>query len=398
LLQDFGEIHAEARQVAKAPVASRVPSNRVSRPTSRRLAHPRPGTGLADRRFGLVRRAPEEIIMSDLLPARASRRFSPWPLLLATAAVLGASAWVARRMVKRAQADHPARGSFVLVDDVRLHFTVHGQPRHPPLVLLHGNGGSADEMELSGLVAAAAQRYRVYVFDRPGYGHSERPPHRSFTPNAQAALLLHALRVLEVRQPIVLGHSWGALVALAMALREPGALRSVVLASGYFTPSLRLDTAWLSAPALPVIGTLMRHTLSPVIGRLLWPLMLRRVFAPAPVPERFRRGFPVWLSLRPLTLKASAMESAMLPLQAAWLRPREKDVTVPVVVVAGEKDRLVMTRWQSGRLVGRLPDATLKTVPGAGHMVHHTATAHVLAAIDEAAARAESPVPVASPS
>jgi len=327
-----------------------------------------------------------------------SSRPSPWPLLAGAAAVLGASAWITRRMVRRAQVQHPARGSFLLVDDVRLHFTVHGQPRHPPLVLLHGCGGSAEEMELSGLVDAAAERYRVYVFDRPGYGHSDRPAHRSFTADEQAKLLLHALRSLNVRQPIVLGHSWGSLVALAMALREPAALRALVLASGYYTPSLRLDTAWLSLPAVPLLGTLMRHTLSPLIGRLLWPLMLRRVFAPAEVPKRFLSGYPAWLSLRPLTLKASGAEAAMMPLQAARLRPREKELALPVVVVAGDKDRLVMTNWQSVRLADRVPDATLRTVPGAGHMVHHTAPRQVLAAIDEAAERAEGPVPVASPS
>jgi pimeloyl-ACP methyl ester carboxylesterase len=315
-------------------------------------------------------------------------------LLLTAAAVLGTSAWVARRQVKRAQASHPARGSFVLVDDVRLHCTTHGDPRHPPLVLLHGNGGSIDEMALSGLVEAAAARYHVYVFDRPGYGHSDRPAHQSFTPDAQAKLLLRALKLLGVRQPLVMGHSWGSLVALAMALREPDAVRAVVLASGYFTPSLRLDTLMMSLPALPVVGTLMRHTLSPLLGRLMWPLMLKRVFAPQPVPERFRREYPVWLSLRPLTLKASAAESAMMTLQATRLLPREKTVAVPVVVVAGEQDRMVMTGWHSRRVAQRIPNATLKTVPDAGHMVHHTATREVLAAIDEAARRAGVPVGV----
>lgn len=318
-------------------------------------------------------------------------RPSPWTLLLTAAAVLGGSAWLSRQMVRRELARHPASGSFVLVDDVRLHFTVHGDPRHPPLVLLHGNGGSTDEMALSGLVAAAAGRYRVYVFDRPGYGHSDRPAHHSFTPDAQAELLLHALRLLQVRQPLVMGHSWGALVALAMALREPDALRAVVLASGYFTPSLRLDTLLLSLPALPVVGTLMRHTLSPLIGRLMWPLMLKRVFAPAEVPARFRRGYPVWLSLRPQALKAGAAEAGMMTLQATRLLPREKALALPVVIVAGEQDRMVMTNWHSRRLAERIPNATLRIVPGAGHMVHHTATLQVLAAIDEAAGRAGLP-------
>lgn len=324
-------------------------------------------------------------------PDSLSHRPSPWALLLTTAAVLGASAWLTRHKVRREQARHPARGSFVLVDDVRLHFTEQGDPRHPPLVLLHGNGGSTDEMALSGLVDAAAERYHVYVFDRPGYGHSDRPAHRSFTPDAQAELLLNALRLLQVRQPLVLGHSWGALVALAMALREPDALRAVVLASGYFTPSLRLDSLLLSLPALPVVGTLIRHTLAPLIGRSIWPLLLKRVFAPAEVPARFRRGYPVWLSLRPRALKAGAAEAGMMMLQAARLLPREKALALPVVIVAGDQDRMLMTGWHSRRLAERIPNATLRIVPGAGHMVHHTATRQVLAAIDEAAGRAGLP-------
>lgn len=329
--------------------------------------------------------------MSRSMPSSTAPRPSPWGLLLAATAVLGACAWTARQKVRQTQLRHPAQGSFVLVDDVRLHFTRHGDATKPPLVLLHGNGGSIDEMELSGLVKAAAERYHVYVFDRPGYGHSDRPARRSFTPDAQARLLLKALQLLDVRQPLVMGHSWGSLVALSMALREPDALRAVVLASGYFTPSLRFDTFLLSLPALPFVGTLMRYTLSPWLGRLMWPLMLRRIFAPHPVPERFKRGYPVWMSLRPRTLKASAAETAMMPLQAAMLLWREKQLALPAVIVAGENDRLVMTGWQSRRLAQRVPNATLKTVPGAGHMVHHTATRDVMAAIDEAARRAGVP-------
>jgi hypothetical protein len=66
-----------------------------------------------------------------------------------------------------------------------------------------------------------------------------------------------------------------------MAQDHSAQLRAVVLVAGYYTPSLRLDTFLLSPPAIPVIGTLMRYTISPVLGRLALPLCVRRVFAPA---------------------------------------------------------------------------------------------------------------------
>lgn len=315
----------------------------------------------------------------------AAARGGPIPFrLLAGAALLGASAYFAHHKARQATAAHPPRGRFVGVDGVRLHFTAHGDPSNPPLVMLHGNGSMALELELSGLVERAARDFHVLVFDRPGYGHSERPAGMPHDPEAQATLFLAALRALEVKRPIVLGHSWGTLVAFWMGLAAPDELRALVLASGYYTPSLRLDTAVLGAPAVPVLGHLLRWTVSPLLGRLMWPFIVRRQFAPAKVSASFLRDYPAWMSLRPGQLLASAAESAMMPAQAAKLRQRERDLRVPTVIVAGEKDRLVMTYWQSGRLHERLPGTRLRVVPGAGHMAHHTATAEVLEAVYEA--------------
>jgi pimeloyl-ACP methyl ester carboxylesterase len=92
------------------------------------------------------------------------------------------------------------------------------------------------------------------------------------------------------------------------------------------------------------------------------------------------------MSLRPSQLRASAAEAAMMIPEAARLRRDQRTLRMPVVIVAGEKDRLLDTSWHSKRLHERLPHSTLRVVPGAGHMVHHTATEAVIGAIDEAAA------------
>jgi pimeloyl-ACP methyl ester carboxylesterase len=302
--------------------------------------------------------------------------------------LLSVGAWVTRRKTRQVEAQHPPTGHFIDVDGVRLHYTERGPTSAPTVVLLHGNGAMTTEMELSGLVAQLAARYRVIVFDRPGYGYSERPSGRSFTPPAQAALFHDALMRLGVREAIALGHSWGAMVATAMALADPAFVRGVMLVSGYYTPSLRLDVTWMSPPALPLVGTLMRHTVSPLLARLLWPAMMRRIFAPAPTAPAFAQGYPVWMSLRPGTLRASAAEAAMMIPQAIHLLRQESNLRVPVAIVAGQKDRLVSTAWHSSRLHRRLPGSRLHVVPNAGHMVHHTAPDAVAAALDELVARA----------
>jgi pimeloyl-ACP methyl ester carboxylesterase len=301
------------------------------------------------------------------------------PALAVTALALGAMAAYNRARARQAERDHPPRGRFVEVDGVRLHYVERGAGT--PVVLLHGNGSMTRDFEISQVVELAAARYRVIAFDRPGYGFSERPRGRAWTPSAQARLLAKAFRVLEIERPVVVGHSWGALVAMALAVEHPTAIRGVVLLGGYFFPSLRLDVALASVPAIPLLGDLLRHTIAPFLGRLLAPGLIAKVFAPAPVPTAFA-AFPVELSLRPSQLRASAEESAMMVPAAAALSRRYREIAVPVAVVAGTGDRLVDFHRQSKRLHRELARSTIDPVAEAGHMVHHLAPQRVLAAID----------------
>ena len=179
-----------------------------------------------------------------------SRRPGLATVLLGAAAVLAACALVVRRQTHKAERDFPARGHFIEVDGLRLHYLQYGpEDAAQSVVLLHGNGTLGEEFDICGLAEKAAQRYRVIVFDRPGYGYSERPNDRAWRAQEQADLMHLALRRLGVRHPVVLGHSWGAHVALAMGIRQPDAVGALVLASGYYTPSLRFDVPLLSAPA-----------------------------------------------------------------------------------------------------------------------------------------------------
>ena len=60
-----------------------------------------------------------------------------------------------------------------------------------------------------------------------------------------------------------------------------------------------------------------------------------------------------------------------------------KSLKMPVVIIAGEQDRIVDIDRQSARLHGEVKQSKFLRVAGTGHMVHQTATARVMAAIDE---------------
>jgi pimeloyl-ACP methyl ester carboxylesterase len=318
-----------------------------------------------------------------------------WQLGAAAAGIgLAASFFYVRAKTKQAEAENPPRGRFVEVDGVRLHYIERGEG--PVLVLLHGNGVLANDFEHSGLLDRAAQHYRVIAFDRPGFGYSERPRSTVWTPQAQARLLHHALQELEVDSAIVLGHSWGTLVALSMALEVPDFVRGLVLLSGYYYPSLRLDVPMLSGPAIPVLGDLMRYTVSPILTRMMWRPLTKNVFSPQPVADSFRRLKP-WMALRPGQLRASAAETALMVPAAMALAKRYPELKVPAVLIAGTQDKIVDFSHNSERLNERIPDSELQLQPGVGHMTHYANPDQVMAAIDAIAARVGEPVFQRSP-
>jgi pimeloyl-ACP methyl ester carboxylesterase len=297
---------------------------------------------------------------------------------------LAASFFYVRAKTKQAEAENPPQGRFITVDGVRLHYLERGEG--PTLVLLHGNGVLANDFEHSGLLDRAAEHYRVIAFDRPGFGYSERPRSKVWTPQAQARLLRHALQELDVDSAIVLGHSWGTLVALSMALDAPDFVRGLVLLSGYYYPSLRLDAPLGSGPAIPVIGDLMRYTVSPLLTRMMWRPLTKRVFSPMPVADSFR-AMPPWMALRPSQLRASAAESALMVPAAMSLAMRYPELKVPAVIVAGTQDKIVDFSHNAERLNERIPDSELQLQPGVGHMTHYAHPDQVLAAVDSIAAR-----------
>ena len=315
------------------------------------------------------------------------------PVVTGIVAALAASAVLNCVLAKKAERRNPPMGRFITVDGVRLHYVERGTGS--PLVLLHGNGSMIQDFVSSGLVDLAAKTYRVIAFDRPGFGYSDRPRSTVWTSAAQADLINAALMQMGVSQPLVLGHSWGTLVAVALALKYPRNIRALILASGYYYPNARADVLVLSPPAMPLIGDVLRHTISPILGRLMWPLLLRKIFGPSRVPKKFA-GFPEEMTMRPSQIRASAAETALMIPAAYSFREDYGHLKMPVVIVAGTEDRVVEVQ-QSAHLHRDIAQSTLRCIPNTGHMVHQTATAEVMSAIDMVAGQKKDAVRAIGP-
>lgn len=308
-------------------------------------------------------------------------RVSNQRIALAAALAAGVAAAVTNALIARdTTRRNPPTGKFIDVDGVRLHYVERGSGE--PLVLLHGNGMTVDDLDSSGLIDLAAAKHRVIAFDRPGFGHSSRPRTTVWTAGTQAKLFHKALQQLGVPRFLLFGHSWGACVAVRLAVEHPQAVSGLVLVSGYYFPDFRADAVVLAGPAVPGIGDVLRYTVSPLIGWLMWPLMLRKLFTPAKVPNKFR-AFPRDMALRPSQLRASAAESLLMIPAAYSASEKYETLEMPVAIVAGEGDSIVDIDEQSGRLHDRIAGSTFRRIKGGGHMVHQTATGEVMSAIED---------------
>jgi pimeloyl-ACP methyl ester carboxylesterase len=280
-----------------------------------------------------------------------------------------------------AERRNPPIGTFTECDCVRLHYLDRGDPATPCVVLFHGNGSMIQDFTFSGLVDHLARRNCVLCFDRPGFGYSQRPRSRIWTATAEAALFVKALNQLGVRNPVVLGHSWGALVAIAIALRNDYPVRGLVLASGYYFPTWRWDVWIMSGPAIPVLGDLVRYTVAPIISWAILPALFRKLFAPRSVPPNFKKEFPTALTLRPKQLRAAAEECALLVPAAAQFQYRYSSVRCPARIFHGTGDQIIEPE-QARHLHQALRHSVLHLVQDAGHMVIHADETAIAQAVD----------------
>src|SRR4029079_10803877 len=104
--------------------------------------------------------------------AASNRGLSARTIALGSVAVLAGLAALNRQRALDAQRRYPPRGDFIRVRGVRLHKIDTGGPG-PAVILLHGNGVTLADMEISGLVARAARPRRAVVCDPAAVGHHQ---------------------------------------------------------------------------------------------------------------------------------------------------------------------------------------------------------------------------------
>ncbi|HEX8261930.1 MAG TPA: alpha/beta hydrolase [Allosphingosinicella sp.] len=252
------------------------------------------------------------------------------------------------------------------------------------LLLLHGAMTTHHDW-LAGSAEALSQEGRVTVVDRPGHGLSRRPRFIG-TPRDQAGQIAAGLDRLGIGAGVVVGHSFGALVALALAERFPERVTGLVLVAPLIFPEPRLVEHGLIAPrSMPVIGPLLsRLGRRSGFDRAAIEWIQAVMFSPAPVPAEWKRSFPFEQVLDPDALVLEGEDAAsILPLSPAGTIDLRR-IEVPAHILVGAEDRVVEQQRQGVALARLLRGGRLTEIEGAGHMLHHSHPDYVLRAVREA--------------
>ncbi len=115
----------------------------------------------------------------------------------------------------------------------------------PPILLLHGLSSSARIWDLT--APHLVPRFHVIAADQRSHGRSDRPDD-GYGFDDTTADIAALIEKLGIHQPVVVGHSWGANVALQLAADYPDAARGIVLVDGGFIERSG-DSTWEQAEA-----------------------------------------------------------------------------------------------------------------------------------------------------
>lgn len=256
---------------------------------------------------------------------------------------------------------------FIEVNNIKIHYKQTGSGE-TTFILLHGFGASL--FSWHAVMPELANYGTVIAFDRPAFGLTERPiawgeGGNPYSPEAQVELVISLMDALNIEQAILVGNSAGGKVAFETALAYPQRVQAIVAVDaavyggGGAPPFVR-----------PLLKTPQMRHLGPLIARQIEKNgddFIRTAWHdPAKITAETWEGYH-----KPL--RAENWDRALWELtiasQESELAEQLDQLTLPVLVITGDDDRIVPTE-QSLRLAEELPNATLNVITESGHLPH----------------------------
>ncbi|AZO75125.1 MULTISPECIES: alpha/beta hydrolase [unclassified Mesorhizobium] len=306
-------------------------------------------------------------------------------LVAAIVAVLGfmLATW---RIAARAERLVPACGKFIEIDGNRIHYVEEGEGR--PIVFLHGLGAQLHHFRQT-LFGRFGAGYRLIALDRPGSGYSVRAGGASGRLPEQAEVVRRFIEQLGLERPLVVGHSLGGAVALALAIEHPTAISGIALLAPltHLEARARQKFDLLYVPSRLWRRVLARTVAIPVSLKYAEPTM-KFIFSPQAVPGDYMIVGGGWLGLRPAHFHATSTDFVAVEEDLGRLEQRYGEIVMPAGILFGADDRVIGIAAHGDPMPGRIKQLDFERVQGLGHMPQFVEPERVVAFIQRVAERA----------
>ncbi len=283
-------------------------------------------------------------------------------IALAVLAPVAFTFFIARRVTK----GFPPEGKFLDVGADRVHYTDRG--KGPAIVFVHGLCGNLRNFAYLDM-ERLARSHRVIVIDRPGAGRSVRGADSPANIYAQARMVAQCIEKLGLDKPVLVGHSLGGAISLAVGLNHPQVIRRLAL----IAPLTHAESAppgafgGLVLPS-PLVRRLVSWTLAIPLSIINSRKAIAAVFAPETMPKDFPFKGGGLLGLRPHVFYAASSDLVAAPEDLPDMERRYASMTVPVDVLYGRGDRILNVKRQGEALKQKLDRVNLRIIDG-GHML-----------------------------
>jgi pimeloyl-ACP methyl ester carboxylesterase len=261
----------------------------------------------------------------------------------------------------------------LIVNSIDLHYECLGQGE--PLVLIHGLGANMAFWYLS-VAVALSQNYRVILYDLRGHGESSAPDSGYTLPHMEEDLS-NLLQALDVQHAHVVGHSFGARVAIYYAIAHPEKISTLTIADTQLScmqPPMRLCEweywqIWKQqlgeqGVLLPSDDELISLQLLSQLNRIAPNLAHGAQAKAARQPSLKRRTMGQKGAQRWEQLLSNPQAQQELNDDHAITLAKLQDLTMPTLAFFGEYSHCLATGWEIQK---QLPNCQMEIMAEVGH-------------------------------
>jgi pimeloyl-ACP methyl ester carboxylesterase len=270
-------------------------------------------------------------------------------------------------------------GKYIEISGINVRYNQIGKGQD--ILLIHGVPGSIEDWET--VISSLSSNYRVTVYDRPGHGYSSAKK-IGYNLEHNAKIALGLINELHLESVIVVGHSYGGSVIMALAVRNPHQIKAFIPIAGATYPIKNIEPIY-SLIRIPIIGRGFAAVASSFIGPTMIKDGFNEAFHPNEdiMPESFiDTRVKIWLQTK--VLVSTAREELNLNSDLEKIIPDYGNISKKFFIMHGDND-LFVPKGHSLKLHKTIKNSKLLMLSNTGHQVQYARPDILIRTINKAA-------------